>query len=88
MSVATDARPRARRAGVAAGAWRSIRREFVDPEKRTAYLMILPTLVTVLVIAAWPILYALYLSFLRILPTSRTFIGLDNYVTLFSDPIF
>jgi trehalose/maltose transport system permease protein len=88
MSVATEARPREGRAGVATGAWRSVRQEFTDPEKRTAYLMVLPTLLVVLLIAAWPILYALYLSFLRILPGSRSFVGFDNYVTLFTDPTF
>jgi multiple sugar transport system permease protein len=89
MSVATEARtgaPRGSAAGL--GAWRSVRREFVDPEKRTAYLMILPTLLVVLIIAAWPIIYAVYLSFLRILPGARSFVGLDNYITLFTDPNF
>jgi ABC-type sugar transport system permease subunit len=89
MSVATEARRRAEsRGGAGTGFWRSIRQEFVDPEKRTAYLMILPTLLVILLIAAWPILYALYLSFLRILPNERSFVGLDNYTTLFTDSIF
>ena len=89
MSVATEARARPeQRGGRLAASWRAIRREFVDSEKRTAYLMIFPTLLVVLLIAAWPILYALYLSFLRVLPTSRSFVGLDNYATLFTDPNF
>src|SRR5918992_3962398 len=88
MSVATEAGARPGRDAAKPGRWRSIRREFVDPEKRTAYWMIIPTILVVLVIAAWPIMYAIILSLYRILPTGRTFIGLDNYVTLFSDPIF
>jgi trehalose/maltose transport system permease protein len=89
MSVATEAQPRrGGRVGAAAGAWRSIRREFGDPEKRTAYLMILPALLVLVLIAAWPIIYAIILSLYRILPTSRTFVAFDNYATLFSDPIF
>lgn len=89
MSVATEAGGRTETRGAAGrGAWRAIRSEFADPEKRTAYLMILPTILVVLAIAAWPILYAIVLSLYRILPTGRTFIGLDNYVTLFTDPIF
>jgi trehalose/maltose transport system permease protein len=88
MSVATETGARRAREAAKPGAWRSIRREFVDPEKRTAYLMILPTILVVLAIAAWPIFYAIVLSLYRILPTGRTFIGLDNYVTLFTDPIF
>jgi trehalose/maltose transport system permease protein len=89
VSVATEAggRSETRDAGKP-GAWRAIRSEFGDPEKRTAYLMILPTIFVVLAIAAWPILYAIILSLYRILPTGRTFIGLENYVTLFTDPIF
>lgn len=90
MSVASERAetPAAGRRTGGISAWRSIRREFVDPEKRAAYLMILPTLLVVLLIAAWPILYAIYLSFLRILPGARSFVGLDNYATLFSDPNF
>jgi trehalose/maltose transport system permease protein len=88
MSIATEAGTRRGRAGARPGAWGAIRSEFSDPEKRAAYLMILPTIVVVLAIAAWPILYAIILSLYRILPTGRTFIGLDNYVTLFTDPIF
>jgi trehalose/maltose transport system permease protein len=88
VSVATETGARRARDGAKPGRWRSIRREFVDPEKRTAYWMILPTILVVLAIAAWPILYAIILSLFRILPTGRTFIGLDNYVTLFTDPIF
>jgi trehalose/maltose transport system permease protein len=88
VSVATEAGARPGRDAAKPGRWRSIRREFVDPEKRAAYWMILPTILVVLAIAAWPILYAIVLSLFRILPTGRTFIGLDNYVTLFTDSIF
>jgi trehalose/maltose transport system permease protein len=51
--------------------------------------MILPTLLVVLFIGAWPILYAIWLSFFRILPaTGQAFIAFNNYVTLFTDPTF
>jgi trehalose/maltose transport system permease protein len=88
MSVATEAGARRGREGGKPSAWRAIRSEFIDPEKRTAYWMILPTILVVLAIAAWPIFYAIILSLYRILPTGRTFIGIDNYVTLFTDPVF
>lgn len=89
MSVATEARPRARtRLGRLTGSWRSITREFGDPEKRTAYLMILPALLVIVLMAAWPILYAFWLSLYRTLPNVQTFVGIENYVTLFTDPIF
>ena len=89
MSVASETGLRKRqRAGVVSSAWRSIRGEFTDPEKRTAYYMILPTLLVILLIAAGPILYAIYLSFWRVLPNGQTFVWLDNYVTLFTDSGF
>jgi multiple sugar transport system permease protein len=72
----------------APSAWQSIRREFVDSEKRTGYLMVIPTLIVVLAIAAGPILYALWLSLFRVLPTGQSFVGLNNYTTLFTDPAF
>ncbi|HEX2236431.1 MAG TPA: sugar ABC transporter permease [Actinomycetota bacterium] len=71
-----------------AGPWSRVTREFTDPEKRTAYIMILPVLLVILLIAAWPIVYAVYLSFLRILPTVREFVGVDNYSALFTDHTF
>jgi trehalose/maltose transport system permease protein len=87
MSVSTEAQRGVGRAK-APSAWQSIRREFVDPEKRTGYIMVLPTLIVVLAVAAGPILYALWLSLFRVLPTGQSFVGLDNYATLFTDPAF
>jgi ABC-type sugar transport system permease subunit len=85
VSVAAETR---RPAEGRKGAFTRIRREFNDPEKRTAYWMVLPVLLVILIVAAWPVLYSLYLSFQRILPTARSFVGLDNYVQMFSDPSF
>jgi trehalose/maltose transport system permease protein len=87
MSVSTEAQRGVGRAQ-APSAWQSIRNEFLDSEKRTGYLMVIPTLIVVLAIAAGPILYALWLSLFRVLPTSQSFVGLDNYITLFTDPAF
>ena len=84
MSVASE---RARAGGIATP-WRSIKGEFGDADKRTGYIMTLPTLLIVLLIAAGPIAYAIYLSLWRILPGDWTFVGLGNYATLFSDPEF
>jgi trehalose/maltose transport system permease protein len=70
------------------GAWGSIRSEFRDPEKRTAYWMILPTTLIVLLVAAWPILYAVWLSLQRILPNSTEWVWFNNYTRMFSDPVF
>lgn len=65
-----------------------VRREFTDPEKRTAYLMVLPVLLVILLIAAWPVIYSGWLSFLRILPAGNSFIGIDNYTQMFTDSVF
>jgi hypothetical protein len=57
MGAATERLSRKRQRGAARGAIDSIRREFGNPDKRTAYWMVLPTVLIVLLIAAWPILY-------------------------------
>ncbi|NLE75437.1 MAG: sugar ABC transporter permease [Chloroflexi bacterium] len=56
-------------------------------------LMVLPALVFLLGIIAYPVLYALYLSFheatLKGLASGvMPFVGLKNYLTLFRDPVF
>jgi trehalose/maltose transport system permease protein len=66
----------------------SIRRELANPEKRTAYWMILPATLIILLMAAWPIVYAGWLSLLRVLPGVREFIGFDNYLTMLTDSSF
>ncbi len=68
--------------------WGSIRSEFNNPEKRTAYWMILPTTLIVLLVAAWPILYAVWLSLQRILPNTTEWVWFSNYSRMFSDPVF
>lgn len=85
MGVAeTQARAGVRKSGSLA----RVRREFTDPEKRTAYIMVLPVLLVILLVAAWPILYSAWLSFQRILPAGNSFTGLDNYTQMFTDSVF
>jgi len=86
MSVAADSRAPAD--ARSARSLARIRREINDPEKRAAYLMVLPALLVILLIAAWPVLYNAWLSFQQILPAERSFIGLDNYVQMFTDGVF
>ena len=85
MSVAAETTPPTERRR---GAFARVRREFTDPEKRTAYLMVLPVLFVILLVAAWPVLYSIYLSFQRILPTTASFVGFENYAHMFSDATF
>jgi multiple sugar transport system permease protein len=60
---------------------------------RLALLLSLPALVFLIAIIAYPTLYALYLSLHRLgareIRTGQlVFLGLQNYVTLFRDPLF
>lgn len=63
--------------------------EFGNPERRTAYYMVLPTLVTILVIAFFPIAYSILLS---VTDSSLTdigaFVGIQNYVDVFANGDF
>jgi trehalose/maltose transport system permease protein len=63
--------------------------EFGDPERRTAYYMVLPALLIIVVIAFFPILYGIVLSLTDSTVTAfGSFIGLENYVEMFQDPDF
>ncbi|MEN8172460.1 MAG: sugar ABC transporter permease [Chloroflexota bacterium] len=63
------------------------------PFKPLPYLLILPTAVFVALFTAWPVLLSIYQSFFRQrMNIARfrepTFIGLGNYIDLFTDPYF
>jgi multiple sugar transport system permease protein len=88
MSVAAERAPAERRGNVFSRSWSRFTQEFKNPEKRTAYWMVLPTILVVVLIAGWPIIYAIWLSFQRVLPNSQSFTGLTNYITMFSDSTF
>lgn len=55
-----------------------------------AYLLNAPTILMLLFIGIYPLLYCIYFSFFdyRIITQSATFVGVDNYVSAFQDPIF
>ncbi|MGH2790397.1 MAG: hypothetical protein ACRDJ0_05370 [Actinomycetota bacterium] len=50
--------------------------------------MILPTVLIIALVAAWPIIYAIYLSFQRILPNITEWTGINNCVVMFGDSTF
>jgi ABC-type sugar transport system permease subunit len=60
-------------------------------DARTAWLLIIPSLVVILGITLWPILYTFILSFFHA-PTGinqvRTFVGLGNYIEMVKDRTF
>src|SRR5918994_6544948 len=65
------------------------REEFGNPERRTAYYMIAPALLIILVVAFFPILYGLVLSLTdSTVSAFGSFVGIENYVELFQDPDF
>ncbi len=67
----------------------ALREEFSNPERRTAYYMILPTVFIILVVAFYPILYSLVLSVTDSnINVFGSFVGLENYVNMFQNVEF
>jgi len=58
--------------------------------KRLPYIFIIPTIVALLLVEGYPILYSIYLSVTEFSPVTPepVFIGLDNYVRMVSDGNF
>ncbi len=69
---------------------RAFRQEFKNPERRTAYYMILPTLVVILAVAFYPIAVSIYNSFRLAIPgqPGGQWAGLRNYSFMFQDSAF
>ena len=60
-------------------------------ERRLGLLLCAPAVITMLAVTAYPILYAFWLSLQRAdlrTPDQNEFIGLENYVTVLSSPIW
>ncbi len=60
-------------------------------EQRLGLLLCAPAVIVMLAVAAYPILYAIYLSFFRAdlrLPNDNEFIWFGNYTTVLSSPIW
>jgi ABC-type sugar transport system permease subunit len=72
------------------GLGKVFREEFRNPERRTAYYMVLPTLLVILGVAFYPIAVSLFNSFRLSLPgqPGGEWAGLQNYVYLFRDSPF
>jgi len=60
-------------------------------DARTAWLLLTPSLLVMLGVTLWPVISTFILSFLNA-PTginqARTFVGLDNYITMLKDQVF
>jgi len=60
-------------------------------ENRLGMKLVAPAVVLMLLVTAWPMIQALYLSLYRYrltAPQDREFVGIDNYVTVLSDRLF
>jgi trehalose/maltose transport system permease protein len=63
--------------------------EFGNPEQRAAYYMVLPALITILLVAFWPVVYSIWLSLHQATITALgPFVGFENYVEMFQNPDF
>jgi trehalose/maltose transport system permease protein len=61
------------------------RSQFAKQQERLAYILLAPTLILILVVAAWPLYKAVALSFTNERlgrPGASEFIGLENYENL------
>jgi multiple sugar transport system permease protein len=60
-------------------------------ENRLGLKLVAPAVVLMLLVTAWPMIQALYLSLFRYrltAPDDRAFVGLNNYVTVLTDQLF
>ena len=65
--------------------------ELFSSNKRLPYILLLPSLIIMIFVVAYPITYSLFISFTNytlISSAKPKFIGFKNYLTLFEDPVF
>ena len=63
--------------------------EFGNPERRTAYYMVLPSLLIIVIIVFFPILYGIVLSLTdSTVAGFGSFVGFENYTEMFQNPDF
>jgi len=69
------------------GGW--LKEEFGNPERRTAYYMVLPALLIILLIAVYPVLNSIWLSLHQATITQTgPWVGFENYVEMFQNDDF
>lgn len=82
MSTAVEAEPRPAKA---------VASDRAKAENRLGMKLVAPAVFLMLLVTAWPMLQALYLSVFRYrltAPDQKEFVGLENYLTVFSDGLF
>jgi len=63
----------------------------ISAEYRLGWLLVAPAVAAMLVVTAWPVLYACWLSLFRYdlrFPDQRAFVGLDNYLSVLSSEVW
>lgn len=66
-----------------------LKEEFGNPERRTAYYMVLPALLIIAIVAVYPVLRSIWLSLhSATLTQTGEFVGLANYVDIFGNDDF
>jgi multiple sugar transport system permease protein len=63
----------------------------IPAEHRLGWLLVAPAVTAMLVVTAWPVLYAFWLSLFRYdlrFPDERAFIGLDNYLSVLGSGVW
>jgi multiple sugar transport system permease protein len=74
-----------------AGKKRIVMSDRSKAENRLGQRLVLPAVIVMLLVTAWPMIQALYLSLFRYRLTSpddKEFVGLSNYGTVLTDPLF
>src|SRR5512140_2032222 len=67
------------------------RRTLRQQDARTAWFLLAPSLIAILGITLWPVIWTLILSFFNAptgLNQARTFVGLNNYIEMLTDQTF
>ena len=66
-----------------------LKEELGNPERRAAYYMVLPSLLIIVLVAFFPVLYGIVLSLTDSTVTAfGSFVGVENYVEMFQNPDF
>ncbi len=66
-----------------------LKEEFGNPERRTAYYMVLPALLIILLVAVYPVINSIWLSLHQATITQTgQFVGLENYTEMFQNEDF
>ncbi|MBA3610220.1 MAG: sugar ABC transporter permease [Rubrobacter sp.] len=69
------------------GGW--LKEEFGNPERRTAYYMVLPALLIIMIVAVYPVLNSIWLSLhAATITATGEFVGFENYVEMFGNDDF